>query len=169
MQELITGAQHPDWDDLRHFLEAARTGSFRSAAAARPAEGGDEWLAFDDPAIAAPLSRAEPGGRSILLLIDGLTCAACSWLLTQVLERTAGVLRSLRRVAATGCVPGPGCSVTIPSGTTYWLKQPHEFDVNQDPLQLLERLSTCMDRLLNQPALVRLLFLRQGAQRIERM
>jgi DNA-binding transcriptional LysR family regulator len=32
MQELITPSRQTDWDDLRHFLEAARTGSFRSAA-----------------------------------------------------------------------------------------------------------------------------------------
>src|SRR5262249_12245436 len=32
MQERITGLTATDWDDLRHFLEAARCGSFRMAA-----------------------------------------------------------------------------------------------------------------------------------------
>src|SRR5258706_16368489 len=34
MQELITHASATDWDDLRHYLEAARAGSFRAAALA---------------------------------------------------------------------------------------------------------------------------------------
>ncbi|MBS0612941.1 MAG: heavy metal translocating P-type ATPase [Proteobacteria bacterium] len=60
----------------------------------RPVRDADEWQAFDDPAVYEPLSREEGGGRGITLLIDGLTCAACSWLLNQVLERTPGVIRA---------------------------------------------------------------------------
>jgi len=68
--------------------------TFRTGSAARPASDADEWHAFDDPAVYEPLSREEAGGRGIILLIDGLTCAACSWLLNQVLERTPGVIRA---------------------------------------------------------------------------
>ena len=32
MQEFITHPSATDWDDLRHYLEAARAGSFRAAA-----------------------------------------------------------------------------------------------------------------------------------------
>ena len=40
------------------------------------------------------LTRAERDGRSVVLLIDGLTCAACSWLIGRSLERIDGVLRA---------------------------------------------------------------------------
>lgn len=68
--------------------------TLRTASASRPAVDTDEWLAFDDPAVHEPLSRPEEGGRGITLLIGGLTCPACSWLLNRVLERTPGVIRA---------------------------------------------------------------------------
>ena len=67
---------------------------FRAEPAARPQDLTDEWLAYDTPAVIAGLTREEAGGRSIILLIDGLTCAACSWLLTQLLQKIGGVVRA---------------------------------------------------------------------------
>ena len=68
--------------------------TFRTAPASRPTGAEDEWLAFDDAAVQGPITRLESDGRSIVLLIDGLTCAACSWLLTQVIEKLPGVRRA---------------------------------------------------------------------------
>lgn len=68
--------------------------TFRTASASRPASGTDEWLAFDEPAVQESISRPEEGGRGITLLIGGLTCPACSWLVNRVLERTPGVIRA---------------------------------------------------------------------------
>lgn len=68
--------------------------TFRTAPSSRPQALTDEWLAYDTPAVAASLTRIETGGRSIVLLIDGLTCAACSWLLTRVLQKIPGVERA---------------------------------------------------------------------------
>jgi P-type Cu2+ transporter len=67
---------------------------FRSEPASKPPDLTDEWLAYDTPSVMASLTRQEADGRSIVLLIDGLTCAACSWLLTQVLHKIDGVARA---------------------------------------------------------------------------
>ncbi len=58
---------------------------FRTAPADRPAQADDNWASYDDPALLDSLSRAEPGGRGVTLAIDGLTCAACSWLISRSL------------------------------------------------------------------------------------
>jgi Cu2+-exporting ATPase len=49
---------------------------------------------YDDPALLDSLTRAEPDGRSAVLLIDGLTCAACSWLIGRSLQQIDGVLHA---------------------------------------------------------------------------
>ena len=67
---------------------------FRTAAAHKPNDRRDEWLAYDEPQALAALTRAEAHGRSILLLIDGISCAACSWLISRALLQQAGVLRA---------------------------------------------------------------------------
>ena len=67
--------------------------TFRTSPASRPTAANGEWLAFDEPAVQQPITQMEADGRAIVLLIDGLTCAACSWLLTQVIERLDGVRR----------------------------------------------------------------------------
>jgi Cu2+-exporting ATPase len=67
---------------------------FRTSPAGRPQQSSDEWLAYDEPQVQENLTRAEPDGRSIVLLVGGLTCAACSWLVTRVLEGIAGVIRA---------------------------------------------------------------------------
>ena len=70
---------------------------YRTADALRP-EGPEpeairpEWLAFDREALQKSLTTDFPDGRrEILLLIEGVRCAACSWLLERVLGRLEGV------------------------------------------------------------------------------
>lgn len=66
---------------------------FRTATSLTPAESRVEWRPYDEPALLDNLTQREPaGGRSAVLLIDGLTCAACSWLIARALERVPGVL-----------------------------------------------------------------------------
>ncbi len=64
---------------------------FRTALADRPVQAGDDWTGYDDPALLDSLSRAEPGGRGVTLAVDGLTCAACSWLISRSLLQLQGV------------------------------------------------------------------------------
>ena len=65
---------------------------FRTAPSLTPREAG-EWQAYDQPEVLATVTREEADGRSIMLLIDGLTCAACSWLITRAVQRP-GVVRA---------------------------------------------------------------------------
>ncbi len=74
---------------------------FRTAPSARPQGEATEWLAYDDPALLDSLTRVEPGGRCAILLIDGLSCAACSWLIGRTLLRIDGVAHASVN-AATG-------------------------------------------------------------------
>ncbi len=70
---------------------AHRTGfAPRPDAAADPA-----WLAFDRPALAAELvARTPDGGRSLALLVEGVRCAACAWLIERTLTAMPGVRRA---------------------------------------------------------------------------
>ncbi len=74
--------------DLEEFYR------FRTASSLKPAPLATEWKNFDEPHLVQSLTRVERGGRSVVLLIDGLTCAACSWLIGHSLERVEGVLRA---------------------------------------------------------------------------
>jgi P-type Cu2+ transporter len=74
---------------------------FRTAPGTRPADGTDEWAAYADPRVADSLTRREADGRAAVVLIDGLNCAACNWLITRALQQTPGVL-SASVNAATG-------------------------------------------------------------------
>ncbi|MDE2305816.1 MAG: cadmium-translocating P-type ATPase [Gammaproteobacteria bacterium] len=74
---------------------------FRTAPGTRPAESADQWAAYADPRVAESLTRRETDGRAAVVLIDGLTCAACNWLITRALLQTSGVLRASVN-AATG-------------------------------------------------------------------
>jgi Cu2+-exporting ATPase len=68
---------------------------YRDAAAARADEAPrpDRWSAYDRPELVERLSRAEPqGARSITVLLEGLRCAACSWLADKALHLQRGVL-----------------------------------------------------------------------------
>ena len=74
---------------------------YRTAPAARPDGVAIEYRAYDSPGMTAALTRGEPGARSVLVLVDGLTCAACSWLVTRALLKVDGVARASVN-AATG-------------------------------------------------------------------
>jgi Cu2+-exporting ATPase len=64
----------------------------RAARADEPPRA-DRWSAYDRPEIVERLTRAEPGGgRSITVLLEGLRCAACSWLADKALHLESGVL-----------------------------------------------------------------------------
>jgi Cu2+-exporting ATPase len=67
---------------------------FRSAPSVKPQEPSAEWLLYDDPVLLDGLTRVEPNGRSAVLLIDGLTCAACSWLIGRSLQQIDGVVHA---------------------------------------------------------------------------
>ena len=65
----------------------------RTAPAARPAVRDDALEGFDDPAVQARFVRAAGGGvLEAELLVEGLRCAACAWLVEQALARTPGVV-----------------------------------------------------------------------------
>jgi Cu2+-exporting ATPase len=81
--EFITGA---GLDDYYKYRDAAAA---RADETPRP----DRWSAYDRPELVERLTRAEPGGaRSITVLLEGLRCAACSWLADKALHLQSGVL-----------------------------------------------------------------------------
>jgi Cu2+-exporting ATPase len=66
----------------------------RTAALAKPDERhhDDEWVRYDESAAAAGLVRALPDGRAeTSLLLEGLTCGACVWLIESWLARQPGI------------------------------------------------------------------------------
>jgi Cu2+-exporting ATPase len=67
---------------------------FRTAPAVKPGAPSDTWLAYDEPALLDSLSRRDPRGRAVILTIDGLTCAACSWLIQRSLTGLDGVVHA---------------------------------------------------------------------------
>jgi Cu2+-exporting ATPase len=81
--EFITGAGLGDYYRYRD------TASTRADEAPRP----DRWAAYDRPELVERLTRAEAdGARSITVLLEGLRCAACSWLADKALSLQSGVL-----------------------------------------------------------------------------
>lgn len=81
--EFITGAGLGDYYRYRD------AGGLRADEPRRP----DRWAAYDRPELVERLSRAEAGGaRSITVLLEGLRCAACSWLADRALRLRSGVL-----------------------------------------------------------------------------
>jgi P-type Cu2+ transporter len=81
--EFITGAGLGDYYRYRD------TSSTRADEPPRP----DRWAAYDRPELVERLSRPEPNGaRSITVLLEGLRCAACSWLADKALSLQSGVL-----------------------------------------------------------------------------
>src|SRR5260370_7456528 len=57
----------------------------------KPADTVSPWSAYDDPALLEEFTREGPHGRTVVLMIDGMTCAACSWLVSRSLQHIAGV------------------------------------------------------------------------------
>jgi Cu2+-exporting ATPase len=81
--EFISGAGLGDYYRYRD------TASSRADEPPRP----DRWAAYDRPELVERLTRAEPNGaRSITVLLEGLRCAACSWLADKALSLQSGVL-----------------------------------------------------------------------------
>jgi len=64
---------------------------FRTSVSATPTPTREAWLAYDNDEVLNSVSHVEGDKRVVVLLIDGLTCAACGWLVSQALLRCAGV------------------------------------------------------------------------------
>ena len=82
---------------VAEFIAGAGLGDYyvyRDASAARADEAPrpDRWAAYDRPELAERLSRGNPDGtRSITVLLEGLRCAACSWLADKALRQQRGL------------------------------------------------------------------------------
>jgi len=68
----------------------------RTESAVRPtSESGDEWARWDESAATAGLVRdAAPDRREVALMLEGLTCGACVWLLESWLMRQPGIVEA---------------------------------------------------------------------------
>ena len=64
----------------------------RNAPAARVATDDADLALWDREDILAEHARGVPGGRELVLLTDGMRCAACAWLIDRALAREPGVL-----------------------------------------------------------------------------
>lgn len=77
------------------WIEDADLGSYyrlRSANANRVQPDRLDLDSWDRSELLDEHSRAVEGGREIVLLTDGMRCAACAWLIDRALAREAGVL-----------------------------------------------------------------------------
>lgn len=80
--ELIAGA------GLEDFYK------YRNVPSARPQANvlhEDTWSAYERPEIAAAFTNRRGELETVSLLIEGLRCAACSWLIDRVVSRMTGV------------------------------------------------------------------------------
>ncbi|HEX7271336.1 MAG TPA: heavy metal translocating P-type ATPase [Casimicrobiaceae bacterium] len=67
----------------------------RSAVAERPSQTADAWSQYDQAAEAGNLIRRGEGEqREVSLLLEGIRCAACVWLIESYLQRQPGVLEA---------------------------------------------------------------------------
>ena len=64
----------------------------RSAHGGRVEPAGEALACWDREDILAAHARNVPGGRELVLLTDGMRCAACAWLIDRALMREPGVL-----------------------------------------------------------------------------
>ncbi|WP_411833231.1 heavy metal translocating P-type ATPase [Pseudoxanthomonas mexicana] len=79
------------------WIADARLDSYyalRSAAAARVGEEPLDLSIWDREEVLAEHGREIPGGREIVVLTDGMRCAACAWLIDRALEREPAVIDS---------------------------------------------------------------------------
>jgi len=72
----------------------------RTAYNERPAEqaiaAGEHYLVYDDPELAASFTETGAGGEvTARLLLGGISCAACTWLIEQTMGRVPGVSMAL--------------------------------------------------------------------------
>ncbi|MGC4029723.1 MAG: heavy metal translocating P-type ATPase [Steroidobacteraceae bacterium] len=73
----------------------------RSDRGSRVTADDTDLAAWDQEDIIGPHARAVAGGREIVLLVDGMRCAACAWLIDRALAREPGV-REVCANAVTG-------------------------------------------------------------------
>ena len=65
---------------------------YRTAAAPRPEPAQDDWNAWDSDKAQQPLVRKLNNGQhELVLLIEGIRCSACGWLIENLLSRVPGV------------------------------------------------------------------------------
>jgi Cu2+-exporting ATPase len=68
---------------------------FRTAAGPRPErEPDDVWSTYDRPEVRDPLLAREGEAATVNLLLEGMRCAACSWLVDQRLAQLPGIVRA---------------------------------------------------------------------------
>ncbi|HXQ31167.1 MAG TPA: heavy metal translocating P-type ATPase [Steroidobacteraceae bacterium] len=68
---------------------------YRSAPGPRPVAGDEDlWSTYDRPDVQRPLLGHEGEHSVVNLLVEGLRCAACGWLIGQRLAQLPGVARS---------------------------------------------------------------------------
>ncbi len=61
-----------------------------------PPANADQYLVYDDPQLAAGFSETGPDGAiTARLLLGGISCAACTWLIEQTMMRLPGVSMAL--------------------------------------------------------------------------
>jgi Cu2+-exporting ATPase len=76
---------------LESFYVARTAPADRASPEAGP-EAGDEWSHWDDAAAQAGLVRVRAGGEAeVSLLLEGIHCGACIWLIESWLSRQRGV------------------------------------------------------------------------------
>jgi len=63
-----------------------------AAPQSEPHDSSGRSALYDDPDVAARFVRTEAGVCETTLLVDGLRCGACSWLLEQALARAPGIV-----------------------------------------------------------------------------
>ena len=76
------------------WIEQANLGDYyqlRSQPAARVGTDAIDLSAWDRDDVLADHARDVEGGREIVLLTDGMRCAACAWLIDRALSRAPGV------------------------------------------------------------------------------
>jgi P-type Cu2+ transporter len=68
---------------------------YRSAPGPRPnADHDDPWSAYDRPEVQRPLLGRDGEHAVVNLLVEGLRCAACSWLIGERLAQLPGIARA---------------------------------------------------------------------------
>src|SRR5690349_7892634 len=75
--------------------------SLRSHPAQRATTQSSDFTVWDRPDVMGAYQRAVPGGYEVVLLTDGMRCAACAWLIDRALAREPGV-REVVANAVTG-------------------------------------------------------------------
>jgi Cu2+-exporting ATPase len=68
---------------------------YRDTSSTRPRNddlAADKWRVYADPEFARQFTQTTNGQTAATLLIEGLRCSACSWLIDQVLRQHAGIV-----------------------------------------------------------------------------